>query len=153
MPDKQAVLDEVEDIHNGLKSQPPHGPDQIFACKKVIEFYLYAFKYYMYDELRAIVAKNYVQHNNSVGDGPDSIIEFAERERKAGGGGPMDLTMQRILCDGEYIIAHVKGVMAGGVILNVIDMFRFKDNLFVEHWDVAAPVPPDSEWKNGNGAF
>jgi predicted SnoaL-like aldol condensation-catalyzing enzyme len=33
------------------------------------------------------------------------------------------------------------------------DLYRMDAGRQVEHWDVLEPIPPSSEWKNGNGKF
>lgn len=77
-----------------------------------------------------INANNYVQHNQSVGDGLAGFGAVLGALNEAGGG---KVEVQRIFKDGEYIIAHTKydffGPKAG------IDIFRFEDGLIVEHWD------------------
>jgi hypothetical protein len=105
-PTKKA---EVDEIYAGLKDQPPHSPAQVHACKQVVKLFLCVFQYHMYDEVRNLVAKDYIQHNLSISTGGESIIEFAEMNRNPDGSTQMKLSYKRILVDGEYIIVHMQG--------------------------------------------
>ncbi|MDW7691704.1 hypothetical protein R9C00_16845 [Flammeovirgaceae bacterium SG7u.111] len=33
------------------------------------------------------------------------------------------------------------------------DLFRLENRQIAEHWDVIAPIPAESDWKNTNGKF
>ena len=152
MPDKQAFQVEVDKIYAELIDQPPHTPEQVHACKQIIKLFLYVFQYHMYDEVRKLVAKDYIQHNLSISTGGESIIEFAEMNRNPDGSTQMKLSYKRILVDGEYIIIHMQGDL-GAKQFRVVDIFRYRNGVFVEHWDAEQPIPPRSEWVNPNGPF
>ncbi|KAF5534517.1 snoal-like polyketide cyclase family 2 [Fusarium phyllophilum] len=147
------VTAEVEKIwKEQLTDQPKQTPDQIRAAKALIELFLATFKYHDYSVTRRLVRKDYIQHNLTVGTGQDSIIEFAEREalRET----PAIINYKRLLVDGEYVFVqfHVD-LSDGSPGLNCMEILRFNDGQFTEHWDVAATIPPASEHKNKNGPF
>jgi len=85
------------------------------------------------------VAEDYMQHNPNIPDGRDAAIEFLE---------PMfsrpdsRFSVKRILVDGDLAAVHLHGQSnvsePGGA---VVDLFRLKDGLIVEHWDVLQPIP------------
>ena len=88
------------------------------------------------------VAEDYEQHNPNIPDGRDAAIEFLE---------PMfsrpdsRFSVKRILVDGDLAAVHLHGqsnvTEPGGA---VVDLFRLKDGLIVEHWDVLQPIPKQS---------
>jgi len=82
------------------------------------------------DPVAYINANNYVQHNQGVADGLAGFSAVLGILNEAGGG---KVEIQRVFQDGEYVIAHTKydffGPKAG------FDIFRFEDDLIVEHWD------------------
>jgi len=153
MPDAQAIQAEVDEIYaTELTDQPPHTPTQVEACKQVIKLFLTCFKYNQYDDVRKLVAEDYKQHNVTLGTGSESIIEFAEQNRNPDGTSRMKLSYKRILVDGEYVIVHIQGNL-GQEAFKVVDIFRYRNGVFIEHWDSAEPIPAKDEWKNANGPF
>jgi predicted SnoaL-like aldol condensation-catalyzing enzyme len=109
-----------------------------------------------------LVHEDYKQHNPLVGDGRQSIVDFGELMAKLatkgwnnGGKVPeAELRYKHILVDGDFITVHVHAIRwPGDRGTNVIDIFRFQNGLFCEHWDAITEVLPDSEIKNSNGLF
>lgn len=74
-------------------------------------------------------AKNYTQHNLSVGDGLAAFGELLTHLPKDSA----KVSIKRAFEDGEYVFIHTDynffGPKAG------FDVFRFEDGLIVEHWD------------------
>jgi predicted SnoaL-like aldol condensation-catalyzing enzyme len=149
-----AVLADVERIwKEQLTDQPKQTPEQIKAAKALIELFEATFNYHDYDVTRRLVAKDYIQHNVTVGTGQDSILEFAARECADPATRPL-FGYKRILVDGQYVVVHLLVKMRNGMgDLKVIEIFRYEDGVFTEHWDSMAPIPPLSEHKNSNGVF
>jgi predicted SnoaL-like aldol condensation-catalyzing enzyme len=136
-----------------LTDQPPQTPQQIKAGKALIELFLATFVYHDYDRTRELVSKDYIQHNPSLGTGVDSIIEFAERETRDPNR-PFEFNWKRIFVDGNYVIAHNHVETGDGTDgVRVVEILRYENGVFTEHWDTVTPVPPKSEWKNQNGVF
>jgi len=154
MSSQQAVLDHVERIWTEqLTDQPPQTAQQVAAAKAAIELFLNAFVYHDYNAVRRMVSKDYIQHNVSLGTGQDSIIEFAKRECSNPATNP-ELVYKRILVDGDYIVKQIQVVPRDGSEgERLVEILRYQNGLFTEHWDVVAPIPPRSEHKNNNGVF
>ncbi|KAH7109489.1 hypothetical protein B0J13DRAFT_632342 [Dactylonectria estremocensis] len=150
----QDVLADVEKIwEEHLIDQPRQTPEQIKAAKALIELFVATFKYHDYDRTRQMVAKDYIQHNPTVGTGVESIIEFAQRECSVPATSPI-LNYKRILVDGQYITVRLHvDPRDGSEGLRVIEIFRYENGLFTEHWDCPVPNPPRSEHKNNYGLF
>ncbi|MEL7340613.1 MAG: hypothetical protein AAGM67_09020, partial [Bacteroidota bacterium] len=94
----------------------------------------------------------YLQHNPAVADGLEGFGEamkfFAEN------GMVMEYDkVHMILGEGNFVLAISEGKFGKGEHSAFYDLFRLEDGLIVEHWDVIAPIPPQSEWKNENGKF
>ncbi|KAI6750594.1 hypothetical protein HG530_014875 [Fusarium avenaceum] len=144
-----AVLSNVERIwKEQLTDQPKQTPEQIKAAKAVLELFEATFTYNDYNVTRRLVAKDYKQHNQTVGTGQESILEFARRDCEDPVTRPL-ITYQRILVDGQYVVVHLYvNQRNGGEDLKVIEIFRYEDGVFTEHWDVMAPIPPESEASN-----
>ena len=85
------------------------------------------------------VAEEYIQHNPNIPDGREAAIAALEPKFSQ----PLAIfDIKRILVDGDLAAIHLHGRFspddAGGA---VVDLFRLKDWLIVEHWDVLQAVP------------
>ena len=93
----------------------------------------------------------YIQHNPQIGDGLDGLGKAMQAMGEKG----MMMTYEKIhkvLGEGNFILTLSEGKL-GNQHTAYYDLFRLENELIVEHWDVIAPIPPKSEWKNENGKF
>ncbi|KAK1954567.1 hypothetical protein LY78DRAFT_593961 [Colletotrichum sublineola] len=151
MPTIAEIKAEVDEHYATLADQPPQTPAQIEACKALIYLFTVTFKYHMYDETAKLVSEDYIQHNEDLGTGRQSIIDFAESRTK---GVYWYMRFKRIIVDGEYVGGqlHVKSSPEDEGV-RVFELLRYKNGVFVEHWDVMQPIKPASERKNPIGVF
>jgi len=56
--------------------------------------------------------------------------------------------IHKVLGEGNFVL-----VVSQSNSTAFYDLFRVQNGKVAEHWDVVEPVPPRSEWKNGNGKF
>lgn len=94
---------------------------------------------------------NYVQHNPSVPDGLDGLGNAMKAMAEQG------LFMKytkihKVLGQGNFVLTMSEGTF-GNAPTAYYDLFRLENGQIVEHWDVIAPIPAKSEWKNTNGKF
>ena len=91
-------------------------------------------------EAVAKYTNGYKQHNPTVKDGPEGLIEFASNMGKQFP--TMKYDIKRMFQDGDFVIVHAhlrlnpneKGMA-------VIDIFRCQKGKVVEHWDVMQQIP------------
>lgn len=103
--------------------------------------------FYVQKDVRAAfetyVVPDYIQHNPGIPDGRDAAIAFLE-PMFSNPGARFDV--KRILVDGDLAAVHLHGrgrpETKGGA---VVDLFRLKDGMIVEHWDVLQPIPEESK--------
>lgn len=96
--------------------------------------------------------KKYIQHNPAVADGLEGF--GAAMKYFAENGLVMEYTkLHKVLGQGNFVLTMSEGKFGKGEHTAFYDLFRIEDGLIVEHWDVIAPIPPKSEWKNNNGKF
>ena len=93
----------------------------------------------------------YIQHNPNVPDGLDGLGKAMKMMAEQG------MTMEyekihNVLGEGNFVFTMSEGKL-GGNPTAYYDLFRLENGQIVEHWDVIAPIPPKSEWKNDNGKF
>lgn len=93
----------------------------------------------------------YIQHNPNVPDGLDGLGKAMQMMAK------QSMTMEyhtihKVLAEGNFVLTMSEGKL-GGNPTAYYDLFRLENGQIVEHWDVIAPIPPKSEWKNDNGKF
>ena len=93
----------------------------------------------------------YIQHNPNVPDGLEGLggamKEMAEK------GMMMEYTkIHKVLGEGNFVLTMSEGKL-GTTPTAYYDLFRLENGQIIEHWDVIAPIPPKSEWKNDNGKF
>lgn len=155
--DLPTIRAEAASIYAGLAHRHTHTPDQAAAATKVIELFLLAFKYHQYAEVRKLVAPDYKQHDQSVGTGRESIIDFAKNmraEQIAKGVDPKEpgyvhIEYKRIFVDGEYVVPHMHIVrFPGDEGLQGIEPLSYKDGVFREHWACLQPIPKPEELRN-----
>lgn len=94
----------------------------------------------------------YIQHNPAVADGLDGF--GAEMKYFADNGLVMEYTkLHKVLGQGNFVLTISEGKFGKGEHTAFYDLFRMQNGLIVEHWDVIAAIPAESEWKNTNGKF
>ncbi len=94
----------------------------------------------------------YLQHNPAVADGLDGF--GAAMKYFAENGLMMEYTkLHKVLGEGNFVLTMSEGKFGKGELTAFYDLFRLENGQIVEHWDVIAPIPPKSEWKNDNGKF
>ncbi|MEN0050422.1 MAG: nuclear transport factor 2 family protein [Bacteroidota bacterium] len=127
--------------------------DKTAANKQVVKDLLE--KVFMNGEMDKIATyinpTKYIQHNPSVPDGLDGLGSAMKMMAKSG------MTMEydkihKVLGEGNFVLTMSEGKL-GGSSTAYYDLFRLENGQIVEHWDVIAPIPPKSEWKNENGKF
>lgn len=106
--------------------------------KMVADMYQELFGDKNIDAIKKYLAEGYIQHNPSVADGRQALIDAVTRWFQ---GAPKEkIDIQHIAADKDLVFIHTKGHM-GAKIISVIDIFRIKDGKIVEHWDVMQEVP------------
>ena len=96
--------------------------------------------------------KKYIQHNPSIADGLDGF--GAAMKYFAENGLVMEFTkLHMVLGQGNFVLTVSEGKFGKGEHTAFYDLFRLENGQIVEHWDVIAPIPVESEWKNTNGKF
>ena len=89
----------------------------------------------------------YKQHNPTVADGPEGLVQFAMAMGKQYP--KMTYDIKRTFQDGDFVIVHANlktDPKERG--MAVVDIFRCQAGKVVEHWDVMQQVPETSMNKN-----
>jgi len=94
----------------------------------------------------------YIQHNPSIGDGLDGL-GGAMKAMAEQGMSMVYTKIHHVLGEGNFVLTMSEGTFGKGDPTAYYDLFRLENGQIVEHWDVIAPIPPKSEWKNDNGKF
>ncbi|AIZ43809.1 hypothetical protein M666_15985 [Cellulophaga baltica 18] len=105
------------------------------------------------DQLTSYInPKEYVQHNPAVADGLEGF--GAAVQYFAANNLVMEYDkLHLVLGQGNFVLSISEGKFGKGAHTAYYDLFRLENGLIVEHWDVIAPIPPKTEWKNNNGKF
>ncbi len=105
------------------------------------------------DKLATYINPNkYIQHNPAIADGLEGF--GAAMKYFAENGLVMEFTkVHKVLGQGNFVLAMSEGKFGKGEHTAFYDLFRLENGQIVEHWDVIAPIQPESEWKNTNGKF
>mgnify|MGYP000238796650 CR=1 FL=1 len=96
--------------------------------------------------------QKYIQHNPSIADGLEGFGAAMQYFAKNGLVMEFEKT-HKILGEGNFVLSISEGKFGKGEHTAFYDLFRLEDGKIVEHWDVIAPIPAKSEWKNENGKF
>ena len=105
------------------------------------------------DKLATYINPNkYIQHNPAIADGLEGF--GAAMKYFAENGLVMEFTkVHKVLGHGNFVLAMSEGKFGKGEHTAFYDLFRLENGQIIEHWDVIAPIPAKSEWKNTNGKF
>ncbi|QXP58107.1 nuclear transport factor 2 family protein [Cellulophaga sp. HaHa_2_95] len=96
--------------------------------------------------------KEYIQHNPAVADGLEGF--GAAMQYFAANNLVMEYDkLHLVLGQGNFVLSISEGKFGKGAHTAYYDLFRLENGLIVEHWDVIAPIPSKTEWKNDNGKF
>jgi predicted SnoaL-like aldol condensation-catalyzing enzyme len=93
----------------------------------------------------------YIQHNPQIGDGLSGLGAALEAMAKQGITLKYD-RVYKVLGEGNYVLTMSEGTFAGRPTA-FYDLFRVENARIAEHWDTIEAIPPQEEWKNGNGKF
>lgn len=92
----------------------------------------------------------YKQHNPTVKDGPEGLVEFATTMGKQFPN--MQYDVKRMFQDGDFVIVHANlRLNPDERGMAVVDIFRCQNGKVVEHWDVMQQVPETAA--NNNTMF
>jgi predicted SnoaL-like aldol condensation-catalyzing enzyme len=83
--------------------------------------------------------RRFVQHNLYAADGVEGLTQFIRESPRD----QLKLTVTRAIQDGSYVVTQAKGQRSGKNIF--FDVFKFEDDLIVEHWAFSAKDAPPNE--------
>ncbi|MDO8892689.1 MAG: nuclear transport factor 2 family protein [Sulfurimicrobium sp.] len=94
---------------------------------------------------------NYIQHNPNIANGLSGLGVALKNMAEQG------ITMKydrihKVLGEGNLVLVVSEGSFAGRQ-TSFYDLFRVEKDKIAEHWDTIEHIPPQAEWKNGNGKF
>lgn len=93
----------------------------------------------------------YTQHNPAIGDGLSGLGAGLKAMAEQG----VTMTYAKVhavLGEGNFVLVVSEGEFAGAH-TSFYDLFRVENGVIAEHWDTIEALPPQSEWKHGNGKF
>ena len=97
-----------------------------------------------------VSTEEYHQHNPNAEDGLEGFAKHSQRLAEAGT--PMKYhKVHHLIGQGNFVVTF-SHVQMGASHFAVFDIFRLKDNLIVEHWDVQEKIIAPEEWNN-SGKF
>ncbi len=91
-----------------------------------------------------------VRHEPGVSDGVSAFMRDLEAATR---GGSLSRTIDEIkfvLGQGDFVFIAAKGTLKTEPCV-FIDLYRNEGGKIVEHWGFIEKIPPQEEWKNGNG--
>ncbi|RZQ59773.1 nuclear transport factor 2 family protein [Amycolatopsis suaedae] len=106
------------------------------------------------DGIAALLHPEFVSHNPRVvhdpatGSGKQAFVDFFHTEA----GQRLLATpfrIQRILVDGDMVAVHNRVAPVGRPVHAIVDLFRIRDGLIVEQWDVIQQVPDELPHPHG----
>lgn len=116
----------------------------------VINFYNQFFNQHQVQQAAEVVADNYIQHNPHVPDGKAPFVGYFEGYFKNNPQSKADIV--RSTADNDLVYLHIHSTQnAEDSGQAVVDIFRVKNGMIVEHWDVIQDVPETSA--NANTMF
>ena len=89
-------------------------------------------------------AKDYIQHNPSMGDGTEAVKQFVEKIGLLKGP-KSKVEFLRVAAEGDLVFVQTRTPKMGDAPEMVyVDIFRVEKGKIAEHWDVIQAVPADA---------
>ncbi|MFK8003289.1 MAG: nuclear transport factor 2 family protein [Polyangiales bacterium] len=88
--------------------------------------------------IRPMIGEVYTQHNPRVSDGPEGLLSFVADFAEVPRSRRVQIENLRSFEDGEFVVLHSL-YTRGAHRISGFDVFRVRNGLFVEHWDVGMP--------------
>jgi len=116
--------------------------DSLAANKKLVADYIDAFYNKKdFDNAKLMLAEDFANHHHGVGVGRERTVETF-KEMAATPFPDFSLTVLRAVAEDDLVWTHgVIRVAPGVPPVVVVDIWRVRDGLLVEHWDVGQSVP------------
>lgn len=118
----------------------PSATTQLTPAKITLQRAMNAlFREFDEEEMRALYAQDYIQHNPHVLTGLDAVIGLLPVLKEAG----FDYTTHRVLEDGDLLLTHTtyrNAQVFGADEVVAFDLWRMEDGQVAEHWDAIIPV-------------
>ena len=129
----------------------PAGSEQEERNRTVVfDFYEHMILNREYERWPEFMRPDYIQHKPVLIDGPQGVIDFMKENYARSQRHEPQIV--RSFVDGDWVFLHVRVRMEPYERdIAVMDIFRVKDGLLAEQWDVDQPVPLEA--KNPNGMF
>jgi predicted SnoaL-like aldol condensation-catalyzing enzyme len=137
-------------LSSGSGSAATQASQAQMTPRQVVEaFQKLAFEEYKpVEAIMKYISPNVVEHDPTIPSTRDAIIAYMKDRDWTKGGPKSDI--KRIISEGEYVVVHHHLTRKPGEIgIAAVDIFRVKDGLIIEHWDVLQPIPVDSPNKAG----
>ena len=114
----------------------------------VRKFYEEVFNAWDTSKVAQYMREDYRQHNPTVEDGREGFIRFCQGFFQA----HPRMEIIKIVEDGDMVAVFFKCTLDNGV-NKVCDIYRLRDGLLAEHWDVVQRLDPAETPVNPNGHF
>jgi predicted SnoaL-like aldol condensation-catalyzing enzyme len=115
----------------------------------VRDFHDAVFNRYELEAILEHVTVDFIEHKPTIEDGRASLLRYCERLASAKP--DRRNTILRLIADDEFVALHGHIVDPhAGVESIAVDIFRMRDGMIAEHWEVVEPV---SAGVNGQPAF
>ncbi|MCG8916565.1 nuclear transport factor 2 family protein [Actinokineospora sp. PR83] len=116
--------------------------DALAENKKLVADYVESFYNRKdFDNAKLLLAEDFANHHHGVGTGRERTVETF-REMVADRFPEFSLTILRTVAEGDLVWTHGVVRIAPGVPPSiVVDIWRVRDGLLAEHWDVGQSVP------------
>ena len=89
-------------------------------------------------------AKDYIQHNPSMGDGIDAVKQFVGKIGLLNGP-KSKVEFLRVAAEGDLVFVQTRSPRMGDAPeMVIVDIFRVEKGRIAEHWDVMRAVPADA---------
>ena len=118
--------------------------------KLVVDFYNQFFNEHDVAGAAKIIAEDYIQHNPTVPTGKAPVVSYFTDYFKANPQSKARIVRSAV--DNDLVYLHIHSTeKADDRGQAVVDIFRVKDGMIVEHWDVIQDVPREAA--NDNTMF
>ncbi|WP_114938309.1 nuclear transport factor 2 family protein [Mucilaginibacter endophyticus] len=118
--------------------------DTITNKEKVLSFYKQIVGQRKIELIPEFIIENYKQHNPTVKQGREGVTEMINYLKKLPPP-PEDAKspIVRAIQEGDFVVTHLD-VQFMGKRMAVIDLFKLKDGMLIEHWDAIQSLPDES---------